>query len=131
MTAVAGPAPVFALRHQLVGRVEWSLRRSSTGTLSGFFRPTMTKLPGPGLLPRRAARTPVWRIHPCEMPELRELLRRVLRNGRASTIKLTCRTKLGTFLPTEISLHALDIDGRTRILGLVQDRSEHRQPSID
>jgi PAS domain S-box-containing protein len=75
--------------------------------------------------------TPVWRIHPSEMPELRELLKRVLRNGRASTIKLTCRTKLGTFLPTEISLHALDIDGRTSILGLVQDRSEHRQPSLD
>jgi len=75
--------------------------------------------------------TPVWRIHPCEMPELRELLKRVLRNGRSSTIALTCRTKLGTFLPTEISLHALDIDGRTRVLGLVQDRSEHRQPSLD
>jgi chemotaxis family two-component system sensor kinase Cph1 len=75
--------------------------------------------------------TPVWRIHPCEMPELRELLKRVLRNGRASTIALTCRTKLGVFLPTEISLHALDIDGRTRVLGLVQDRSEHRQPSLD
>ena len=75
--------------------------------------------------------TPVWRIHPCEMPELRELLKRVLRNGRSSTISLTCRTKLGTFLPTEISLHALDINGRTRVLGLVQDRSEHRQPSLD
>lgn len=75
--------------------------------------------------------TPVWRIHPCEMPELRELLKRVLRNGRSSTIALTCRTKLGTFLPTEISLHALDINGRTRVLGLVQDRSEHRQPSLD
>ena len=75
--------------------------------------------------------TPVWRIHPCEMPELRELLHRVLRDGRASTSKLTCRTKDGTFLPTEISLHALEVDGRVRILGLVQDRSEHRQPSID
>ena len=75
--------------------------------------------------------TPVWRIHPCEMPELRELLKRVLRDGRSSTIALTCRTKLGTFLPTEISLHALDINGRTRVLGLVQDRSEHRQPSLD
>jgi len=80
---------------------------------------------------RELLETPVWRIHPCEMPELRELLRRVLRNGRASTIKLTCRTKLGTYLPTEISLHALDIDGRIRVLGLVQDRSEHRQPSLD
>ena len=70
--------------------------------------------------------TPISRIHPAEMEELAELLGRVLRNGRASTIKLTCRTKQGTFLPTEISLHKLELDGRTRILGLVQDRSEHR-----
>ncbi len=70
--------------------------------------------------------TPISRIHPAEMEELAELLDRVLRNGRASTIKLTCRTKQGRFLPTEISLHKLELDGRTRILGLVQDRSEHR-----
>ena len=72
--------------------------------------------------------TPISRIHPSELPELAELLARVLRHGRASTIKLTCRTKQGTFLPTEISVHALELDGRLRILGLVQDRSEHRQP---
>jgi chemotaxis family two-component system sensor kinase Cph1 len=71
-------------------------------------------------------RTPISSIHPSELAELSELLERVLRNGRASTIKLTCRTKQGTFLPTEISLHALEIQGRVRILGLVQDRSEHR-----
>jgi two-component system, chemotaxis family, sensor kinase Cph1 len=71
--------------------------------------------------------TPISRIHPSELAELSELLERVLRHGRASTIKLTCRTKAGTFLPTEISLHKLEIDGKTRILGLVQDRSEHRQ----
>ena len=71
--------------------------------------------------------TPIHRIHPCELAELNELLERVLRHGRASTIKLTCRTKNGTFLPTEISLHKLELGGKTRILGLVQDRSEHRQ----
>lgn len=63
-----------------------------------------------------------------------DLLERVLKHGRASTIKLTCRTKGGTFLPTEISLHALEIDGQVRVLGLVQDRSEHRQrarPPVD
>jgi PAS domain S-box-containing protein len=68
-------------------------------------------------------------IHPAEIAELGRLLRRVLGDGRASTITLTCRTKLGTFLPTEISVHALDVGGRTRILGLVQDRSEHREGS--
>jgi PAS domain S-box-containing protein len=74
--------------------------------------------------------TPISRIHPSELPELSELLERVRRDGRASTITLTCRTKSGTFLPTEISVHALEIGGRTRILGLVQDRSEHRQPGV-
>jgi PAS domain S-box-containing protein len=73
--------------------------------------------------------TPISRIHPSELAELSELLERVLHNGRASTIKLTCRTKNGTFLPTEISLHKLELDGETRILGLVQDRSDHRQPT--
>ena len=72
-------------------------------------------------------RTPISSIHPSELAELSELLERVVRDGRASTIKLTCRTKQGTFLPTEISLHALEIQGRVRILGLVKDRSEHRQ----
>lgn len=70
--------------------------------------------------------TPIAKIHPSELAELNELLEKVLRNGRASTIRLTCRTKYGTFLPTEIQLHKLELDGQTRILGLVQDRSEHR-----
>ena len=71
--------------------------------------------------------TPISCIHPSELPELAELLERLLRHGRASTIKLTCRTKQGTFLPTEISLHALELDGRLHVLGLVRDRSEHRR----
>jgi PAS domain S-box-containing protein len=70
--------------------------------------------------------TPISRIHPSELPELEDLLERVLRRGRASAIRLTCRTKQGTFLPTEITLHAFSLRGRLRILGLVQDRSEHR-----
>ena len=70
--------------------------------------------------------TPISAIHPSELAELADLLEQVLRHGRASTIRLTCRTKGGRFLPTEISLHKLEIDGKTRILGLVQDRSEHR-----
>jgi PAS domain S-box-containing protein len=68
----------------------------------------------------------VHRVHPSEFVELRRLLDRVLHDGRASTITLTCRTKGGRFLPTEISLHALELDGNLRVLGLVHDRSEHR-----
>jgi len=71
--------------------------------------------------------TPVSRIHPADLPQLREFVEQVVRDGRASTITLTCRTKLGTFLPTEMSLHAFMSEGQLRILGLVQDRSDHRQ----
>jgi PAS domain S-box-containing protein len=70
---------------------------------------------------------PVSHVHPAEMPQLLEFLEHVLDHGRGSTIKLTCRTKSGDFLPTEISLYALDRGGRAYILGLVHDRSEHRQ----
>jgi chemotaxis family two-component system sensor kinase Cph1 len=71
--------------------------------------------------------TPVSQIHPADLPQLRDFVERVIREGSASTITLTCRTKLGTFLPTEMSLHAFMSGGRLRILGLVQDRSDHRQ----
>ena len=71
--------------------------------------------------------TPVSRIHPADLPQLRDFVEQVVRKGRASTVTLTCRTKLGTFLPTEMSLYAFLIDGQLRILGLVQDRSDHRQ----
>jgi PAS domain S-box-containing protein len=70
--------------------------------------------------------TPISEIHPAELDDLSELLHRVLEARRASTIKLTCRTKQGVFLPTEIALHAVTLDGRLRIVGFVQDRSEHR-----
>ena len=71
--------------------------------------------------------TPVSHVHPAELPQFRALLQRVRREGRGSSIKLTCRTKGGTFLPTEMSLHAFADGERLYILGLVQDRSEHRQ----
>ena len=71
--------------------------------------------------------TPVSQIHPADLAQLHDFLERVVRDGRASTITLTCRTKRGTFLPTEMSLHAFINNGQLRILGLVQDRSDHRE----
>jgi two-component system, chemotaxis family, sensor kinase Cph1 len=70
--------------------------------------------------------TPVSEIHPAEQAQIREFLDRALRDGRGSTIKLTCRTKTGVYLPTEITFHRFESGGRTYVLGLVQDRSEHR-----
>jgi PAS domain S-box-containing protein len=71
--------------------------------------------------------TPVSHVHPGELPQLRELLERVTKEGQGSTITLTCRTKSGDFLPAEIALTAFDWGGRVHILALVQDRSEHRR----
>ena len=71
--------------------------------------------------------TPVSRIHPGDLPQLQEVIGEVLGRGHGSTITLTCRTKTGAFLPTEMSLYAVESGGRRYILGLVQDRSEHRQ----
>jgi PAS domain S-box-containing protein len=70
--------------------------------------------------------TPVSQIHPADLPQMAEFVERVLEHGRGSTIKLTCRTRSGQFLPTEMTLFAIDWAGGTRILGLVRDRSEHR-----
>jgi PAS domain S-box-containing protein len=73
--------------------------------------------------------TPVSRIHPANLPQLRDFVNHVLDHGRGSTIKFTCRTKRGTFLPIEMAFFAFGSNDDLRILGLLQDRSEHRQPS--
>jgi PAS domain S-box-containing protein len=71
--------------------------------------------------------TAVSQIHPAELPQLSAFLDSVLETGEGSTITLTCRTKSGDFLPADMALHAFETGGRVRILGLVHDRSEHRQ----
>jgi hypothetical protein len=60
------------------------------------------------------------------MPQLRDFVERVLEDGQGSTVKLTCRTKNGTFLAIEMSLIARESDGG-HILALLQDLSEHRK----
>lgn len=70
--------------------------------------------------------TPVSRIHPGELPQLQDLVGSVLLSGHGSTITLTCRTKAGTRLPTEMALWAFRDQGRVRVLALIRDRSEHR-----
>jgi PAS domain S-box-containing protein len=71
-------------------------------------------------------RTPVSAIHPGELPQLGEVVGRVLRAGHDTTILLTCRTRTGICLPIEMSLTRIDLGDRAYVLGLVRDRSEHR-----
>jgi PAS domain S-box-containing protein len=75
--------------------------------------------------------TPVSRIHPGELPRLQEFVGAVLSVGHGTTIALTCRTRPGSCLPVELSLAVFDHDGRTCLLGLVHDRSEHRRRRAD
>lgn len=70
--------------------------------------------------------TPISQIHPHELPRLRAFLHVALRDGENWTIEMTCRTKSGTFLPTEIALVALNSGNRVYVVSLVRDRSEHR-----
>ena len=73
--------------------------------------------------------TPISRIHPGELPQLHDFVGRVLRDGHGTTITLTCRTRSGTCLPTEMALQAFEDDGRVVVLALIRDRSEHRRQS--
>lgn len=70
--------------------------------------------------------TPVSRIHPGELPQLQDFVSGVLREGHGSTVALTCRTRSGQHLPTEMTLWAFDGGSRVHVLALVRDRSEHR-----
>ena len=70
--------------------------------------------------------TPISQIHPHELPRMRAFLEVALRDGVNWTIEMACRTKSGTFLPTEIGLLALDSGSRVYVVSLVRDRSEHR-----
>ena len=71
--------------------------------------------------------TPISRIHPGELAQLQEFVGHVLSAGHGTTTTLTCRTRSGTYLPTEMSVSTFESSGRTYLLGLVVDRSEHRQ----
>ena len=70
--------------------------------------------------------TPISQIHPHELPRMRAFLEVALRDGVNWTIEMACRTKSGTFLPTEIALLALDSGNHVYVVSLVRDRSEHR-----
>jgi PAS domain S-box-containing protein len=70
--------------------------------------------------------TPISDIHPKELPRMEEFLDVALRDGVNWTIEMACRTKSGTFLPTEIALLAMDSGNRVYVISFVRDRSEHR-----
>jgi PAS domain S-box-containing protein len=70
---------------------------------------------------------PVSRIHPGELAQLRDLVDAVVAEGYASTVTLTCRTRAGDRLPTEMAVWAFRrAGGRVYLFALVESRSQHR-----
>ena len=70
--------------------------------------------------------TPISDVHPAELPQLEAFFEAARIAGANWTLAMTCRTKSGTFLPTEIALFVLDSGEHVYVIGLVRDRSEHR-----
>jgi chemotaxis family two-component system sensor kinase Cph1 len=70
--------------------------------------------------------TPISDIHPAELPQLQAFFDAALADGANWTIALSCRTKTGKFLPTEVALYLLDTGDEVYVVGLLRDRSEHR-----
>jgi len=83
-----------------------------------------------GLPHEELLETPISRIHPGELPQLRDFVGGVVREGHGTCMTLTCRLRTGRCLPVEMSLHAFAREGKLHLLALVGDRSEHRQRDL-
>jgi PAS domain S-box-containing protein len=71
--------------------------------------------------------TPVSAIHRGELAQLQAVVTEVIRCGHTVTHMLTCRVRSGECLPAEMSLSTLELDGRTLVVSLVHDKSQHRR----
>ena len=70
---------------------------------------------------------PISAIHSQEMPKLLAFAKSVSRNGDGWTDQLSCLTRAGQLLPTEISASIIDIFNRSCMIALVRDISERKQ----
>lgn len=70
---------------------------------------------------------PITAIHPNEMPQLLAFARSVREEGSGWTDELTCLTKSGTPLPSEISASVIDMGGRHCMISLVRDITDRKR----
>ena len=70
---------------------------------------------------------PISAIHPDEMPILRAFAQSVFKHGSGWTNELTCLTKQGQKLPSEISASTIEVAGRSHIIAMIRDITERRQ----
>ena len=66
-------------------------------------------------------------IHPSEMPQLKAFAQSVFETGQGWTNRLTCLTKSGTYLPSEISAAPVEIGGQILLVALVRDTTERKR----
>lgn len=71
--------------------------------------------------------TPISAIHPHEMPALMAFAESVLREGHGTTNELSCLTKRGDTLPSEMSASIVEIDGQAHVIALVRDISGRKR----
>ena len=65
-------------------------------------------------------------IHPDEMPKLMKFSQAVMQTGFGWTDELSCVTKNGSSVPSEISASVIEIDGRNHIITIVRDITERK-----
>jgi len=71
--------------------------------------------------------TPISVVHPDEMPVLMEFAESVFREGHGTTNELSCMTKTGDILPSEMSASVVEFDGQPHMIALVRDISDRKR----
>ena len=67
---------------------------------------------------------PVSAVHPNQMEQFQAFAQRVSATGESWTDELTCTTRSGRVVPTEISASMIDIEGKRRLVALVRDTTD-------
>ena len=67
---------------------------------------------------------PISAIHPNQLERMRDFVHAVVKEGKGWTDDLTCTTRSGQVLSTDISASPVDIAGRACIIALVRDLTE-------
>ncbi len=70
---------------------------------------------------------PISRVHPHDMPQVREFSDRVIKNGHGWTDKLSCLTKNNLILHAEISAATSYLAGQPCIIASIRDISDRKQ----
>lgn len=70
-------------------------------------------------------------VHPHELPKLAEFTSQVDADGRGWTDELSCLTKTGAFVASEVSASIVHVDGRKLMLASVRDVSARRRLEVE